>query len=196
MFCLNKYLSFSYHIDKLCRKVKSRCGILWRMRNFLSEELALDLYKSLIHPQFAYADIIYDACNVTLPNKLQIHQNWAMRAVLKVDPRLPTAKLYEQTKIKRLENERKERCCVEAYKGLYDLSSNNVNRLFVAPNMERSLRSSDTAMFIPPQSTTLFGSQNLPNWCSSYWQSLPSDLRNVEKLSCFRSALKNNDYFA
>ena len=40
------------HIDKLCRKIKSRTGILWRMRHFINENLANDLYQSLIHPHF------------------------------------------------------------------------------------------------------------------------------------------------
>ena len=158
--------------------------------------MALDLYKSLIHPHFAYADVIYDACNVSLQNKLQTHQNMAMRAVLKVEARFPTAKLYEQTKVKRLESERKEKCCIEAYKGLYDLSSNNVNKLFTAPISERSLRSAGTALFIPPLSRTLFGDRHLPNRCSKYWQSLPSDVQNIDKLSGFRNALNNNDFFA
>ncbi len=97
------------------------------MRNVIPEELALDLYQSLIHSHFTHADIIYDGCNQTLQNKLQTHQNMALRAVLKLEPRFPTRKLYEQTGIKWLDIERRERCCIEAYKGIHNLSSDNVN---------------------------------------------------------------------
>ncbi len=47
---LDSHLSFNNHIDKLCKKVKSRACILWRMRSFISESLAKELYTSLIHP--------------------------------------------------------------------------------------------------------------------------------------------------
>ncbi len=46
---VDEHLSFSQHIDKLCRKIKSRTGMMWRMRNFIDEKLAIDLYKSMIH---------------------------------------------------------------------------------------------------------------------------------------------------
>ena len=60
---LDEHLTFTSHVDKLCRKVKSRSGVLWRMKSYISEQLAHDLYSSLIHPHFGYADIIYDACS-------------------------------------------------------------------------------------------------------------------------------------
>ena len=49
---LDDHLTFVDHIDKLCRKIKSRTCILWRMRHFINENLAKDLYQSLIHPHF------------------------------------------------------------------------------------------------------------------------------------------------
>ncbi len=81
---LDEHLSFENHVNKLCSKVSARTGILWRMRSFISEGLAKELYNSLIHPHFGYADIIYDACNWTCKNKLQVHQNAALRAIKNV----------------------------------------------------------------------------------------------------------------
>ena len=60
---LDEHLQFNCHVNKLCGKVKSGADLLWRMRSFISESLAKDLYLSLIHPHFSYADIIYDACS-------------------------------------------------------------------------------------------------------------------------------------
>ena len=60
---LDEHLSFDQHIDKRCGKVRSRSGILWRMRTFIPESLAHDLYTRLIHPHVTYADIVYDACS-------------------------------------------------------------------------------------------------------------------------------------
>ncbi len=54
---------------------------------------------SLIEPHFLYASPIYDACNIELSRQLQICQNQALRAVLKVNNRYSTDKLHEETGI-------------------------------------------------------------------------------------------------
>ena len=151
------------------------------MRSFISDELALDLCKSLIHPHFNHADIIYDACNSSLQQKPQIHQNMALRAVLKVEPRFQTKKLHEQTGIKWLDSERKERCCIEAYEGIHNLFSDHVNHLFNRHTVNRSLRSANMTFFVPDPAKTSFGDCNLPNRCKSYWRQLPLEVCNIHK---------------
>ena len=47
---LDSHLTFSDHEAKLCKKEKSRTYILLRMRNFISDNLAAQVYSSLIDP--------------------------------------------------------------------------------------------------------------------------------------------------
>ena len=42
---LDTHLSFDMHIDKLCNKVNSRNGLLRRVQNFISKDLATQLQK-------------------------------------------------------------------------------------------------------------------------------------------------------
>ncbi len=146
------------------------------MRSFISEQLALDLYKSLIHPHFSYADIIYDACSQQNKNKLQVHQNMALRVVKNVEPRFPTTRLHEQTGVTWLDVECQERCCIETFKAFNNMSSQNVNSMFVANNSVRNTRSSNAASFNPPFNRTKFGDNNPPNRCHNYWKHLPPDV--------------------
>ncbi len=193
---LDEHMSFVDHIDKLCRKIKSRTGILWRMRHFINESLAKDLYQSLIHPHFNYADVIYDACNHQSKTKLQVHQNSALRAVKNVEPRFPSDRLHEQTGMEWLDVERKNRCCTEAYKGIHNLSSSRVNNMFPETKSIRQTRLASTITFDVPYNRTKFGDNNLPNRCKKYWQYLRSDVAEIDKLSTFKSALKKGMYFA
>ena len=41
---LDEYLQFDCHIDKLCRTVKARAGVVWRMCSFISESLGKHLF--------------------------------------------------------------------------------------------------------------------------------------------------------
>ena len=192
---LDEHLTFVDHVDKLCRKIKSRTGVLWRMRHFINENLAKDLYLSLIHPHFNYADVVYDACNQQCKSKLQVHQNMALRAIKNVEPRFPTDRLHAQTGIDWLDVEQKRRCCIEAFKGIQNMSSTNVNNLFPKTMPMRHTRSNDFRTFEVPNNRTKFGNCNLPNRCKKYWHQLPAEITNIDILSSFKSCLKTGGFF-
>ncbi len=192
---LDEHLTFDNHIEKLCRKVKSRAGILWRMRPFISESLARDLYISLIHPHFTYGDIIYDACSIQGKTRLQVHQNMALRAVKNVPPYFPTDRLHEQTEIDWLDVERKQRCCIEAFKALHDMSSTNVNNLLIPYINPRTTRSASITEFKSHTNKTKFGDKNWPNRCEHYWKYLSAEAKSTDKLTTFKTLLKNGNFF-
>ena len=166
------------------------------MRGFISEELALDLYNSMIHPHFSYADVVYDACLIGLANKLQTHQNLALKTVLNVDRRFSTSELHARTGVQWLDSERKERCCIETFKGLNNLSSVNVNKLYVKRESERGLRSCNTVNFQAPVTRSRFGDGNFINRSEQYWRPLPDDVKCITKLGHFKSAIKKGNFYA
>ncbi len=47
---LDPHLNFAEHVDHIVRKVNQRTRILWKMRNFISTNMAKMLYTSLIEP--------------------------------------------------------------------------------------------------------------------------------------------------
>ena len=109
--------------------------------------------------------------------------------------RYPSDKLHEESGISWLDSERKERCCIETFKALHNLSSDNVNKLFVPTESDRSMRSTDTNRFRVPMCRTKFGDGNLPNRCSTYWHTLSRDVRQLNKLTILKSALKKGEFF-
>ena len=52
------------------------------MRLFLPQGSLVTLYKSLIQPYFHYCSPLWDTCDKTLRNKLQILQNRAVRVII------------------------------------------------------------------------------------------------------------------
>ena len=55
---LNQNMSWSDHIDTLCKKVSQRLGVLRRVKYLLPLHGRLTLYNSLILPLFDYADTV------------------------------------------------------------------------------------------------------------------------------------------
>ena len=187
---LDPHLSFESHISKTCAKIKSRTGLLWRMRNVISQSLALDLYKSLIELHFTYGDTVYDGCNTMMKHKLQTTQNSALHAVMNVDPFYPSTTLHEKLQCDWLDVQRARHCSSMAYKGVHGLAPANINAMFVQPEPVRNLRSANSVTFIPRLNRTIFADKNFGNRCHKYWELIPQGVRTSPSLNAFKCNLK------
>ena len=126
---VDNHLSFTEHCNNICKRVDQRTGLLWRIRSFIPESLALHLYNSLLHPHFLYCAHLYDGCNLTNQRRLQVSQNNALRAVLQAPPRCSTEQLHTKCKVDWLDVGRAKLTCIEAYKCLHGLNPPEVNNL-------------------------------------------------------------------
>ena len=80
---LNQNMSWSDHIDTLCKKVSQRLGVLHRVKYLLPLHGRLTLYNSLILPLFDYADTVWgDKNNEVVIHNLQVLQNNVARIIL------------------------------------------------------------------------------------------------------------------
>ena len=80
---LNQNMSWSDHIDTLCKKVCHRLGVLRRVKYLLPLHGCLTQYNSLILLLFDYADTVWgDKNNEVLMHNLQVLQNNAERIIL------------------------------------------------------------------------------------------------------------------
>ena len=78
---IEEYLSWSNHVGELSKKISSAIGALKRIRPYISERTALQIYQVLILPHFDNCSSIWGDCNLTLSDKRQKLQNRAARAI-------------------------------------------------------------------------------------------------------------------
>ena len=70
------------------------------MCNFISENLAGQLYDSLINQHhFMYGEVLYDVVNMCNKRALQVWHNHALRSVLNIDRMHSATELHEQSLI-------------------------------------------------------------------------------------------------
>ena len=108
------------------RKVDQCTGLLRRVRPFITKDLTLHLYKSLIAPHFPYCKYIYDDCSLTSKRILQVRQNNALRAVLEVAQRFPTDRLHGSLNIDWLDINRQKSTCIEVHKNIHGHETSNL----------------------------------------------------------------------
>ncbi len=192
---IDRHLTFTSHINKLCGKISSKIGLLWRVRSFIDDGLAMKLYNSLIYPHFLYCNFILDGTSKTNKNKLQIQHNNALRAVLRADYDIPTAKLYSDARVDNIETCMKKTTCKIVYKGINNMGPPVYEKFFTlsVPNCE--LRSSEIPNAVVPTCRTKFGEHNVAFRGPIYWNQLPIVLRLSETLDQFKNAVNKYDGF-
>ena len=78
---LEERLAFDIYIKELCKIICSVIGVLRRIKPFVSLDFRLTIYKSSVQPYFDYCFPLWDTCNKSLKDKLQMLQNFAARVI-------------------------------------------------------------------------------------------------------------------
>ena len=78
---VDSHLTFKSHLEHITKKLKQRTAVLWRMRGFISRNLAFQLFNSLIKPLYTYCDFVYDGCSATVSKQFEVLQNAGLKAV-------------------------------------------------------------------------------------------------------------------
>ena len=193
---LDRHLTFNNHVNKLCGKVSQRTGLLWRIRSVINTNLAKELYTSLIEPHFLYADYIYDACNKTASDKLQVAQNNALRAIKKADHRYSATLLHKELNISWLHEQRKKSTCINVYKSLNNLNPAKLNEMYKIRETGRSLRNNNMVNLDKPKTNLILSEKNIRVRGVVYWSQLPSEIQKSDSLPIFKNNLKGFTGFA
>ena len=70
-------LSWECHINEISKEIASGISAIKRIRYFLSFEILLNVYNSLVKPHFDYCDGVWGNCSKNLSSKSQKLQNCA-----------------------------------------------------------------------------------------------------------------------
>ena len=103
---IDESLTWKCHIDDITKQVSSGIGALKRMRDFISEETAIQVYKSLVEPYFSYCAPVWDGLGKKLSEKLQKLQNRAARVITRSSYDISSCSLLDELKWETLSSNR------------------------------------------------------------------------------------------
>ena len=84
---LDKSLTFNKHVQQCINSVSHKLFLLSKIRSYISEHMAITIYKTLIVPYLDYGDVLFINASRELLNKLQRLQNKCLRICLRTHPR-------------------------------------------------------------------------------------------------------------
>ena len=175
---IDAHLSWSKHVDDICKKVSSAIGALKRVRPFISKAITIQIYNALIMPHFDYCSPVWDCLSGYLSDKLQKLQNRAARVITKLPFDTSSNYLLSTLDWERLLLWRKKQKALTMFKTMNGLVPHYLQSLFSQHHFVYNLRDSEGKI------TLLKPGTNYLKWSFSYsgamlWNNLPKCLKRM-----------------
>ncbi len=193
---LDPQLTFDSHVSYLRCKVNVKMKMLCRIRQYVSQSLALQLYTTLILPDFDYADVIYDSVSQSNAKKLQVMQNQCLKVCTKSEPRASTVELHNRVRLPQLSVRRRVHTCNFVHKGINNELSKGVNGMFKyqKPRETNHTRLIDNKHLVVPRSRLDISKGNVRIRGADYYNSVRIKTKLAPSYNSFKSRLKHDLY--
>ena len=99
---LDPVLNFNKHAEGIFRKIVFKIYQLAFLKESMTAQIRLKMYKTMILPHIDYGDILYDIAGKYILDKIQVAENKALRMCLGVDHRYPTILTHQEAAISSL----------------------------------------------------------------------------------------------
>ena len=179
---LDSTLSYKQLIASVISTVLHKVTLLSKVKKYLTDCTALQIYKSMILPYLDYADVIFDKANSTDLNKLQRLQNRCLKLCASRDRRFSTDLAHKLASVPFLTDRRKAHTLNFMYK--------RQNRRDLLNVREIRTRAHDAPLFdvIIPRCEAVKRSVCYAG--SVVWNSLPPEIRNTDSYLAFKNLQK------
>ena len=187
---IDRFMTFSSHVDELCKKVSGILIYLSKMKDSFDDETRVQVVQSLALSIINYCIKIWGSTNISVIEKAQKLQNFAARVAVvgvgKYDHITPTLKRLEWLKIKDKYN---YEICVCMYK---ILNKEYPTWLYEFPTV-RSVRDTSTRqdnnLYVNTYRTD-YGARAMKIIGPLLWNQLPSNIKQCRSTYGFKNKLK------
>ena len=179
-------LIFSQHISELCKKASERVGVLARLRNLITTETKLLLYKTAIMPYLTYCHLTWHFCKASDTRKVERIQERALRIVYNSHSET-YMNLLDRAKLPSLLNRRLQDIVILMYKVKYRLVPDFIYGIFSTKSCKYSFRNQN--FDIPRFNSVLYGKHSLRYLGPFLWNKLDKNITETSSLSRLRFIL-------
>ena len=96
---LDENLTWEYHINELCNKLKCLFHIFYNIRDYLTQKDAITIYYTLIYSRIKYGIALYGQATTNKVKRVQILQNQLLKVITNKNFRYSTDKLHKELEL-------------------------------------------------------------------------------------------------
>ena len=189
---IDEHLSWSYHVDYVCKKVYASLSMLRRVRPYVDENTLNILYLCLVQSHLDYCCEIWGLRFNMHTERIIKLQKRAARLILKCSFYTPSKEMFHKLKWLPFNDRVTYFKCVFMYKCINGLSSQFYRDVFeFACNSHYfNTRYAANDNLITPKVHTEIFKHSLYYSSILLWNSLPVEIKQVQSLSIFKRKLK------
>ena len=151
---IDSKLNWDSQINFIKKKSLNITRNLHRVNHTLPVNQRIQLYKSLIEPNFSYADVIWGGCGKVNAKKLQVVQNFAAKSITGNKKRDSATSSLKKLKFLTLEQRRFVHETVFTHKSLLNKHPENINTQYQNQLSLGNTRQASNNKLIPPKHRT------------------------------------------
>ena len=182
-------LSFSLHVEAICKQASQKTNALLRIRKYLSLDKASLLFKAYVFSNFFYCPLIWMFCSKASHNLInKVHRRALCALYFRFDLDLP--ELLKLDGSLTIHTKHLQTLMTEVFKCLNKLNPEFMWGYFVHKETPYTLRSLNTVK-LPPTKTRSFGLNTFKFRASILWNTLPRYLKLCSGLNEFKLKIKS-----
>ena len=179
---LESTLNYNLHISQVIRTVLHKLLLLSKMKKYLRDDAALNIYKSRLLPYFDYADVIFDRALNKDKEKLQKLQNKCLKICMGKFRRYSNDAIHKLANVPFLKDRREAHVLNFMY-----IRKSNVRLL---NNREIRTRAHDAPLFEVNVPRCEAYKRSLGYFGAVSWNNLPPNIRNTASFLAFKHIQK------
>ena len=178
---LDDRLTFKNHIISIIDKISKLSGSLYRIRHLLNLDTKINFYNSLVYPFISYNILVWGgACQSHLDGLVKI-QKRIIRIILDEPFRAHTTPLFRKLGILKI-------CDVYMYNLCIYMFDKVTNHNF---SVQHEVNTRNRNLSVPRFCRLTCTQKSVSYSGPSAWNSLPDDLKSINKLDIFKAQLKS-----
>ena len=178
---IDKNLNWNHQINDVYCKLSRICGILYRVRNYLTIDAMLSIYYTLCYPHLIYCVSVWASTWPSFIHKLKIAQNKILRCIFHLGKFDSTSNILREHRLLNFYNIHKCFLLLTIFK---NITFRQGIPVFRVSDLIHNTRSNNVSIICPFFRTTLFKNSMFYSG-PQLWNSLPVYIRTF----CFSDSL-------
>ena len=179
---LDSTLNYNLHVNQVIRTVLHKLTLLSKMKKYLRDDTALNIYKAMLLPYFDYADVIFDRALNKDISKLQKLQNKCLKICKGKERRFSTDMIHKLAEVPFLKDRRE----AHVLNFMYTRKSN----IQLLNNREIRTRAHDAPLFEIKVPRCEAYKRSVGYSGGNCWNNLPPNERNTATFQAFKRLQK------
>lgn len=189
---IDSTLSWNDHIHNVHTSVSRGIGILYRLRNLISQKSLTILYNALLLPYITYCNIVWGNCGTTKTNPILLLQKRAMRVITNSHYLSPSGPLFSQLKTLKIHDIHTFQTAIFMHKYSFNQLPSVFDNFFIPNSHIHSYPTRHSSDYHLENPKVVAAQKSLKHHGPDIWNSLDTSLKQCSSISSFKKQLKGS----